>query len=431
MPTILIKNARVLAGENQLIKQDVLIENTYIKQVADMITVSADQVIDAENALLLPGLIDVHVHFREPGFSEKETVASGSKAAARGGFTTVLAMPNVNPVVDNPDVLRQMLALNQRDGIAKIHQYAAISAGLDSDHVDDLDALAQAGAVAFTNDGKGVQTADTMYEAMKAAARLGKVLVAHVEDDSLIHGGVMNAGPAADALGLTGANKLSESSQLARDLVIAQATGVRYHVAHVSTAESVALIRIAKKEGVHVTAEVSPHHLLLDDGMITKDDAMMKMNPPLRSPHDRAALIAGLLDGTIDMVATDHAPHTAAEKAQGMLKAPNGVTGIETSFQLLYTHFVKSGVMSLRRLLQVMNQAPAAAFSLSDAAVKVAAGQKADLALFDIDHPHVISKDEFASKASNSPFIGWEIYGQTQATWVNGQQVYAAERSQA
>ncbi len=431
MTSTLIKHARVVMGENKLVKCDLLLKDGLIAELAEDLVCEADHIVDAKMALLLPGLIDVHVHFREPGFADKETIATGSSAAARGGFTTVFAMPNLNPVVDNVAVLQNMQALNRLDAVVKIKQYAAISAGLTASKVDDLPALAKAGAIAFTNDGKGVQTADTMYQAMQAAAKVHKVLVAHVEDDSLIHAGVMNAGPSAKALGLPGASKLSETSQLARDLMIAKATGVHYHVAHLSALESVELIRIAKQHGINVTAEVSPHHLLLDDSMIVKDDANMKMNPPLRSADDRAALIAGLLDGTIDMVATDHAPHTDREKAQSMLTAPNGVTGIETSFQLLYTHLVKPGIMTWHRLLEVMNQKAAEVFGLTDAATKLAVGQPADLALFDIDHAHTIRADEFASKGSNSPFINWTIFGQTQATWVDGKQVYVAERSEA
>ncbi|AZZ61035.1 dihydroorotase [Oenococcus sp. UCMA 16435] len=424
MNSTLIKNAQILVGENSLIKRDLLIEKGKISAVADKLSNKADFIVDAKDALLLPGLIDVHVHFREPGSPEKETIASGSRAAARGGFTTVFAMPNLNPVVDNVEVFKQVQALNQRDGIIKIKQYAAISAGLAADKIDNISALAAVGAIAFTNDGKGVQNADTMYQAMRATLTAGKILVAHVEDNSLIHGGVINAGLTAEALGFPGATKLSETSQLARDLMIAKTTGAHYHVAHVSAAESVELIRIAKEHQINVTAEVSPHHLLLDDSMITNDNSLMKMNPPLRSPRDRAALLAGLLDGTIDIVATDHAPHTKEEKAQSILTAPNGVTGIETSFQLLYTHLVKPGIMSLRQLLKAMNRRPADIFSLKDVAREISVGEVADLALFDIQHLHEIKADEFASKASNSPFIGRKVYGQTERTWVNGQQVY-------
>ncbi|PDH93438.1 dihydroorotase [Oenococcus oeni] len=425
MNSTLIKNAQILVGENSFLKRDLFIEKGKISAIGDGLSNKADFIVDAKGALLLPGLIDVHVHFREPGFPEKETIASGSKVAARGGFTTVFAMPNLNPVIDNVEVFKQVQALNQQDGIIKIKQYAAISTGLTANKIDNIPALSALGAIAFTNDGKGVQTADTMYQAMLAAKAASKVLVAHVEDNSLIHGGVVNAGLASKNLGFPGAKKLSETSQLARDLMIAKATGAQYHMAHVSATESVELIRIAKEHRIDVTAEVSPHHLLLDDSMITNDNSLMKMNPPLRSPDDRAALLAGLLDGTIDVVATDHAPHTKEEKAQSILTAPNGVTGIETSFQLLYTHLVKPGIMSLRQLLKAMNQRPADIFALKDVAREIAIGQVADLALFDIRHLHEIKANEFASKASNSPFIGWKVYGQTERTWVNGQQVYA------
>jgi dihydroorotase len=316
-------------------------------------------------------------------------------------------------------------ANNEANSLIHLKQYAAISTALTTEEVSDIDALAKAGAVAFTNDGKGVQTAATMLMAMKAAAKVQRPLVAHVEDKSLINGGVMNLGEKSKALQLPGMDPLGESSQLARDLVLAKASGVHYHVAHLSTKSSVALVRFAKSQGVNVTAEVSPHHLLLDETHITGDNAYFKMNPPLRTPADRTAVIAGLLDGTIDMVATDHAPHSKAEKEGSFIGAAFGITGIETSFQLLYTHLVKPGIATLNQLLDWMVVKPQQAFGLQGAQ-KIAAGQPADLALFDINHAHKITADEFASKGVNTPFIGATIYGQTVLTMVDGQIVYEA-----
>lgn len=425
MTRLLIKQAHLLVHDNELKLQDVLISEGKIAEIADEITTPATRTIDAQGALLTPGLVDVHVHFREPGFGYKETVATGSQAAARGGFTTVLAMPNLDPVPAMPAAFTQIKANNEANGQVHIYQYAAISEGLTSADVSDMEALAADGAIAFTNDGKGVQTAATMLTAMQAAAKVNRPLVAHVEDESLVNGGVMNLGERSKELGLPGIDPLAESSQLARDLVIAKATGVHYHVAHISTKESVDLVRFAKSQGVQVTAEVSPHHLLLDETDITGDNAYFKMNPPLRTPTDRQAVIAGLLDGTIDMVATDHAPHSLAEKQRSFIGAAFGITGIETSFQLMYTHFVKSGIATLEQLLQWMVVQPRETFNLSGQS-KLTVGAPADLALFDIAHAHTITADEFLSKGVNTPFIGETIYGQTVLTLVDGQVAYEA-----
>ena len=425
MTRLLIKQAHLLVHDNELKLQDVLISEGKIAEIADEITTPATRTIDAQGALLTPGLVDVHVHFREPGFAYKETVATGSQAAARGGFTTVLAMPNLDPVPATPAAFTQIKANNEANGRVHIYQYAAISEGLTSADVSDMEALAADGAIAFTNDGKGVQTAATMLTAMQAAAKVKRPLVAHVEDESLVNGGVMNLGKRSKELGLPWIDPLAESSQLARDLVIAKATGVHYHVAHISTKESVDLVRFAKSQGVQVTAEVSPHHLLLDETDITGDNAYFKMNPPLRTPTDRQAVIAGLLDGTIDMVATDHAPHSLAEKQRSFIGAAFGITGIETSFQLMYTHFVKSGIATLEQLLQWMVVQPRVAFNLPGQS-ELTVGASADLALFDIAHAHTITADEFLSKGVNTPFIGATVYGQTVLTLVNGQVAYEA-----
>lgn len=425
MTRLLIKQAHLLVHDNELKLQDVLISEGKIAEIADEITTPATRIIDAQGALLTPGLVDVHVHFREPGFAYKETVATGSQAAARGGFTTVLAMPNLDPVPATPAAFTQIKANNEANGRVHIYQYAAISEGLTSADVSDMEALTVDGAIAFTNDGKGVQTAATMLTAMQAAAKVNRPLVAHVEDESLVNGGVMNLGKRSKELGLPGIDPLAESSQLARDLVIAKATGVHYHVAHISTKESVDLVRFAKSQGVQVTAEVSPHHLLLDETDITGDNAYFKMNPPLRTPTDRQAVIAGLLDGTIDMVATDHAPHSLAEKQRSFIGAAFGITGIETSFQLMYTHFVKSGIATLEQLLQWMIVQPREAFNLPGQS-ELTVGAPADLALFDIAHAHTITADEFLSKGVNTPFIGETIYGQTVLTLVDGQVAYEA-----
>jgi len=326
-------------------------------------------------------------------------------------------------VPDTAERIAAQIKLNEINGTVHVKQYGAVSADLTASKVSDISGMAAAGAVAFSNDGKGVQTADTMLQAMLAAAKADKPVAVHLEDDSLLHGGVMNAGKQSEKLEIPGITGLAESSQLARDLMLAKATGVHYHVAHISTKESVALVRIAKLQGVNVTAEVSPHHLLLSDTDIKGDNALFKMNPPLRSQADRQAVLAGLLDGTIDMIATDHAPHGTAEKNKPFREAPFGITGIETSFQLLYTHLVRSGVMTLETLLQRMISAPIASFKL-EAPTEIKPGETADLALFGLEHQKTISVDNFKSKGKNTPFIGWQVYGNTLATWVDGQLVY-------
>ncbi|MCM0583043.1 dihydroorotase [Weissella diestrammenae] len=423
MTKLLIRQAKLLVSGNECVIRDVLINAGKIDAIAPEITVTVDRTIDAEGALLLPGLIDVHVHFREPGFTHKETILTGSKAAAHGGFTTVAAMPNLNPTPSTVATFKAVQAQNTRDGVVHIEQFATISNGLVSQEVDDLTALADAGAVAFTNDGKGVQTAATMLEAMRLAAAVDKPIVTHLEDESLMQNGVMNLGVRAAELKLPGIDPLAESSQLARDLMLVDATRARYHVAHISTRSAVNLVRLAKRVGLPVTAEVSPHHLLLDETDIPGDNAQYKMNPPLRTPDDRAAVIAGLLDGTIDMVATDHAPHAEAEKNQGFLKSAMGIVGIESSFQLIYTHFVRTGIATLSQVVAWMIENPARAFALS-APTTIAVGQVADLALFDLEKPYVIDSADFLSKGKNTPFIGQTVYGQTQLTVVAGEIVY-------
>lgn len=420
----LIKHAQILK-DGQLVVRDILTQDDLIVAVGQLNNtgISVDQIIDAQGLFVSPGLIDVHVHYRDPGQTDKETIKTGSRAAARGGFTTVAAMPNVTPTPDTPERLTRMIAKNTADGAVHIKQYATITTDRGGDELVDFAAMKDAGAFAFSNDGNGVQTSGTMYQAMQAAAEVNLPIVAHAEDDSLTFGGVMHEGEASRRLGLPGIPSVSETAQVARDVVLAAATGVHYHVCHVSSAATVQVIRAAKQAGVHVTAEVSPHHLLLSDADIKSNNAMYKMNPPLGDEQDRQALIAGLLDGTIDMIATDHAPHTDAEKAQSMLKAPFGITGSETAFSMLYTTFVKSGQFSLAQLMNWMVTQPAQVFNLTNTG-QLVPGQKADIAIFDLATSSQITRDEFASKGHNSPFIGETVYGRTVLTLVDGQVAY-------
>lgn len=415
----LIKNGQINTRKNETTPAEIWIENGKIKAIGEGFSEAEfDEVFDAKGQLITPGLVDVHVHLREPGFTYKETIAAGTKAAARGGFTTVCAMPNLNPVPDTPEKLKQVYDLIKRDAVVKVLQYAPITENLRSEVLVDQEAMIKVGAFAFTNDGVGVQTAGTMYQAMKEAAKNNKALVAHTEDESLLFGGVMHAGDKAKELGLPGILSVTESSQIARDLLLAEATGVHYHVCHVSTKESVRVIRDAKKAGIHVTAEVSPHHLILIDEDIPEDFGFWKMNPPLRGKEDREALIEGLLDGTIDCIATDHAPHGLEEKSKSFLESPFGIVGSETAFQLIYTHFVETNRFTLEQVINWMATKPAEIFQLEAGTLTV--GAPADIAVFDIEHSSTIDKKDFLSKGENTPFVGWNVKGETLGTFVDG-----------
>ncbi|MFC6182304.1 dihydroorotase [Lactiplantibacillus daowaiensis] len=425
----LIKDAKVLEA-GHLTLTDILIENGHIEAMGHELHTkygAADHVICAGKHFVTPGLVDVHVHLREPGLTDKETIDTGTMAAAHGGFTTVGAMPNVEPVPDTPEKVALMVAENAQKAHVHVAQYASITKQRTSEELVDFEGVKQAGAFAVSNDGSGVQTAETMYQAMCGAAKAGLTVAAHVEDESLKGDGVMNAGPVADKLGLPGIPGISESSQIARDVLLAEASGVHYHVCHVSTAESVRVVRDAKRAGINVTCEVAPHHLLLTDEDITMDNPMLKMNPPLRSPKDRAALIAGLLDGTIDMIATDHAPHTDAQKAGSMRTAAFGITGLETAFATMYTTFVKTRILTLSQLIDLMSTKPAQLFGLHQAG-QLKPGTPADLAIIDLEHQYEIKADQMFSKGHNSPFVGWQVYGDVLMTLVDGQVAYGKDQ---
>lgn len=422
---ILIKDGNVFHN-NQITQQDILVSDGRIRAIGrdlDALGEKVDHTINAAGKLVAPGLVDVHVHYREPGQTYKETIKTGSQAAAHGGFTTVCAMPNVDPAPDTPGKLRNMEKLNAQDGVVHIYQYATITKNRTSEEPVDYQALKDAGAIGFSNDGSGIQTAGAMMTAMEGIAATGLPLAAHVEDESLKLDGVMNAGDRAAKLGLPGIPGVAESSQVARDLLLAQATGVHYHICHVSTKESVALVRWAKQQGIPVTCEAAPHHMLLTEDDVTADDPNFKMNPPLRSEADRQAVIDGLLDGTIDMIATDHAPHSKEEKTGDLRHAAFGITGSETAFSTLYTRYVRTGVFTLEQLLNWLSRRPAELFHL-DQAGTLMPGQPADIAIFDLEHPHVLSAGEYYSKGTNTPFTGHRVYGTTVLTMVAGQVVY-------
>ncbi|MEK4151635.1 dihydroorotase [Carnobacterium sp. FSL E2-0243] len=421
-----IKNVKMVNHRNELEAIELMIKDDKIEAIGtdlSLIGIQAEKTIDGQDALITPGLVDVHVHLREPGFTYKETIQTGSEAAARGGFTTICAMPNTNPVPDTVEKFEELQALIKKDAVVKVLHYAPITTGLKSDELVNQPGLLAAGAFAFTNDGVGVQPAGTMYLAMVEAAKNNTAIVAHTEDDSLLFGGVMHKGKISEKLNLPGILSITEASQIARDVLLSEATGAHYHVCHVSTKESVRVIRDAKKAGIHVTAEVTPHHLLLSEEDIPSDTAIYKMNPPLRGTDDREALIEGLLDGTIDFIATDHAPHSAEEKSGSMVGAPFGIVGSETAFQLLYTHFVKTGKFTLLQLIDWMSTKPAEVFNLNAGSLEV--GAPADLALFNLTEEEEIDAKDFKSLSSNTPFIGWKVVGNTVMTLVDGKVVYS------
>ena len=362
---------------------------------------------------VFPGFADVHVHLREPGFSYKETIASGSLAAAHGGYTTVCAMPNLAPVPDSAENLRRELEIIERDAVIDVLPYGALTVGEKGEALADLEALAPE-VVAFSDDGKGVQSEEMTRRAMTECKRLGKVLAAHCEDESLLHGGYIHDGDYARTFGHRGICSESEWRPIERDLRLASETGCAYHVCHVSTKESVALIREAKNRGVAVTCETAPHYLLLDDSMLREDGAW-KMNPPLRSKEDRDALIDGVLDGTIDMIATDHAPHSAEEKSRGLEKSPFGITGIELAFPLLYTRLVKEGVITLDKLVDLICFSPRNRFGLT---------QDVGFTVWDLHACWKITNDRLLSKGKSTPFLGESIFGECVLTVSKGKSAY-------
>ena len=420
-----IKNGYIYTG-GEIVHSDLLIKNGVIAAIGNNLT--AEKEINAQGKLVSPGLVDVHVHYRDPGQTEKEDVRTGSLAAAQGGFTTVCAMPNVDPVPNTPDLMAKMVQNNLKAGLVHILQYAPITVDEDSKEIPDYAGLKKAGCVALSNDGKGVQDAQTMFLAMQKARKNNLLIAEHAQDDSLFNHGVMNDGPIARLLKQEPITELAETTQIARDLLLAEKTGVHYHVCHVSTKTSVELIRIAKSYGINVTCEVAPHHLLLGEENIGKDDSNFKMNPPLRTREDQKALIAGLLDGTIDMIATDHAPHTAKDKQGGFKNAAFGIVGSETAFSELYTKFVKTGTFTLQQLLNWLTIAPAKAFGLKKAG-RIVINQPADIAIFNLEQKVAINSSDFKSKARNTPFNQDLVFGQTELTMVDGKIVFQREES--
>ncbi len=421
---MLLKNGVVL-NNNEFVEQDVLIESGKIKAIGTNLDAGSKEVVDLQGKLVTPGLIDVHVHLREPGFEHKETVESGTKAAARGGFTSISPMPNTNPIIDTVERLESLNNIIEQNAHIKVRPYASITEGLQGTALADFEGLKKSGAFAFTDDGVGVQSADMMLRAMESAARLDMAIVAHTEENTLIRGGAIHDGITSEKLGIPGIPAVTESVQIARDVLLAEAAGCHYHVCHVSTKESVRVIRDAKRAGIRVTGEVTPHHLVLDENDITDKDPNFKMNPPLRGSDDREALIEGLLDGTLDFIATDHAPHQDSEKAVGIETAPFGIVGIENAFQLCYTKLVKTGVFTLQQLVDWLTIKPAEVFNIDGGVLLL--GSDADITVIDLDKEYKLDKESFLSKSKNTPFDGEQLTSDIFLTVVNGEIKYQAE----
>ena len=411
---MIFRNATVWT-QNGFAKQDAIFDGRVLSfSNSQIAAVSIPEMPVFSNCLILPGFCDVHVHLREPGFCYKETVASGTASAARGGYTAICSMPNLNPVPDSKEHLNVQLDAIKKDAKIAVYPYGSLTVNEAGEAMADLEGMA-ADVIAFSDDGKGVQDENMMRDLMLRAKTLGKMVVAHCEDNSLLYGGYIHDGTYAKEHNHRGICSESEWGPIARDLKLAKETGCAYHVCHISTKESVALIRAAKADGVNVTCETAPHYLVLCDEDL-QEDGKFKMNPPLRCASDREALIEGILDGTIDMIATDHAPHSAEEKARGLEKSAFGIVGLETAFPILYTEFVKSGRMTLERLVDLMSNNPRRRFGITS---------DVGFTVWNVEKEYSIDPEEFATLGRATPFEGRRVFGENLLTVYNGSVVYS------
>ncbi len=419
----LIRNGRVIdpaSGKDGI--YDILVEDGMIAGVDASIPKGDNDIIDAAGCFVMPGLVDLHVHFREPGFEYKETIKTGSMAAAHGGVTTVFPMPNTKPVIDSVDMYDKVQTIIDRDAVVNVHQVASVTLGQQGETPVDVAALKKAGCIAISEDGKSVMNSQVYREAMKAAAAEDVLVMAHCEDKNLVNGGALNEGVASRRYHVNGITNAVEDVIVARDILLSKETGCRLHLCHCSTADSVKLIKAAKEEGLKVTGEVCPHHFMLCDEDIIEDNADYKMNPPLRSRADMEAVREGLRNGTMDVISTDHAPHSAEEKAKPIGAAPFGITGIETSLCLTYTGLVLTGILTPMQMVEKMSYNPAKIAGIDRGTLLP--GRPADIIIVNVDDEIVIDRNNFVSKGHNTPFDGYKVKGIVEYTIVGGKIVY-------
>jgi dihydroorotase len=422
MSKILIKNGRVINPVNNRDEiADVLIENDKISNIDSDISDADAEIIDAKDKVVCPGLIDMHVHLREPGREDKETIYTGTRAAAAGGFTAVACMPNTDPIADKESVIYQMLRKAKQAGFATVHPIGAITKNSQGTDLSEIGELVEAGAVAVSDDGMPVMNSDIMRRAMEYVKMFDIPVISHAEDKNLAGDGVMNEGKVSTRLGMRGIPNVAESIMIARDITLAELTGAALHIAHLSTKEGVELIRNAKKKGVRVTAEVTPHHLILTDDMLESYDPNLKMNPPLRTQEDVEALKEGLIDGTIDVIASDHAPHTIEEKDVPFDEAPFGIIGLETMLGLILTEFVEKKVLTLEQLIEKMSINPSRILNLNYGNLEK--GATANITIIDLNKKWSVNPEEFYSKAINTPFVNYELKGKSILTIVEGKRI--------
>lgn len=421
---ILIKNGQVInpaTNTNEVL--DLLIEDKVVTKMEANIEAEADRVVNAAGCYVMPGFIDLHVHFRDPGLEHKETIETGSKAAARGGYTTVFAMPNTKPVADNADVVNYVHNKAKSLGITNVSQVGAITKGQAGVELADIEEMAKAGIITISEDGKSVMNSQLYREAMEIAAKLGLTVLAHCEDINLVNGGVVNADAHSAELGLSGITNSVEDVIVARDIMLSRDTGAKLHLCHCSTKDSVTMVKMAKEEGLRVTAEVCPHHFVLtSEDIKNPEDTNYKMNPPLRTREDVEALKAGLRDNIMDVIATDHAPHASSEKNTTMKKAPFGIVGIETVAALTYSELVMKGILTPMQMVEKMSYNPAKVVGIDKGDIQP--GKVADVVIFNPNETYKIDKNEFASKGKNTPFHGREVTGRVCMTIMDGNVVY-------
>jgi len=424
--SILIKNATVVNGSGIVNGVDIYIENRKIKEIKKNLQAEADRVIDATGLYVLPGLVDAHCHLRDPGFEYKEDIASGSRSAAKGGFTSIACMPNTNPVADNPAVVTYIIEKARKEALVNVYPIGAITKGQKGEELAEIGSMKEAGIVAVSDDGRPVMKSSVMKKALIYAGQFNLPVISHCEDLDLAEEGSMNEGFMSTKLGLRGIPSAAESAMVARDVILSRYTGIPVHIAHVSTKESVEIIRNAKKNGIKVTCESCPHYFTLTEEACEDYDTNAKMNPPLRTREDVEAIIEGLKDGTIDIIATDHAPHHSDEKNVEFENAPNGIVGFETALPLSFTRLVETKVLTLPELVDKLSAKPAKILNLKKGLIDI--NEDADLIIVDFDTEYTIDVSKFASKSKNSPFNGYKVKGMNMMTIAGGKIVYEACR---